>query len=498
MEAWRNEITIGFVAVYMVFCVIVGLWAMRRTRDSRDFFIAGRGLGPIVVALAVFSTTLSGFGFVGGPGLVYSSGMSSMWMVVVASFGYAMGFFLVAKRIRMIAGVRNCISLPDVVAARYDSNWARGLTAVTILLGVMGYLATQILAMALVLQSILNATELFAGVSLITCVVVSLGVLIFYSITGGIVASVYTDLVQGAIMAIAGVLILLTASSVFSGGLEGATRVIFADDPEAAMPYGTLGVVTAIGWGFVFGVGLSGQPHLITKMMMNRKISDNRVIFPVSLIGYVLAALLWFSVGIVMRASVIDGEIAPLEVSDAAAPVFLAVFANPLLAGVVFSALFAAIMSTSDAFLNIGTAAVIHDLPQAVRGRSVDRELFWSRVGMLVITLVAAAFALYSYYGNDRLVALLGAFGWGTFAAAIVPVVAFGLNWKRASAPAAVVAIVASLVINFGVEIFSVSLPYGVSGPFLALTSSMVLFVTVSLLLPARALEPDIERILEI
>jgi len=498
MEAWRNEITIGFVAVYMIFCVIVGLWAMRRTRDASDFFIAGRGLGPIVVALAVFSTTLSGFGFVGGPGLVYSSGMSSMWMVVVASFGYAMGFFLVAKRIRMIAGVRNCISLPDVVAARYDSNWARGLTAVTILLGVMGYLATQILAMALVLQSILDATELFAGVSLITCVVVSLGVLIFYSITGGIVASVYTDLVQGAIMAIAGVLILFTASSVFSGGLEGATRVIFADDPEAAMPYGTLGVVTAIGWGFVFGVGLTGQPHLITKMMMNRKISDNRVIFPVSLIGYVLAALLWFSVGIVMRASVVGGEIAPLEVSDAAAPVFLAIFANPLLAGVVFAALFAAIMSTSDAFLNIGTAAVIHDLPQAVRGRSVDRELFWSRVGMLVITLVAAAFALYSYYGNDRLVALLGAFGWGTFAAAIVPVIAFGLNWKRASAPAAVVAIVASLVINFGVEIFSVSLPYGISGPFLALSSSMVLFITVSLVLPQRALQPDIEKILEI
>jgi SSS family transporter len=498
MEAWRNEITIGFVAVYMVFCVVIGLWAMRRTRNASDFFIAGRGLGPIVVALAVFSTTLSGFGFVGGPGLVYSSGMSSMWMVVVASFGYAMGFFLVAKRIRMIAGVRNCISLPDVVAARYDSNWVRGLTAVTILLGVMGYLATQILAMALVLQSILNATELFAGVSLIACVVVSLGVLIFYSITGGIVASVYTDLVQGAIMAIAGVLILLTASSVFSGGLEGATRVIFADDPEAAMPYGTLGVVTAIGWGFVFGVGLTGQPHLITKMMMNRKISDNRVIFPVSLIGYVLAALLWFSVGIVMRASVVGGEIAPLEVSDAAAPVFLAIFANPLLAGVVFAALFAAIMSTSDAFLNIGTAAVIHDLPQAVRGRSVERELYWSRIGMLVITLVAAAFALYSYYGNDRLVALLGAFGWGTFAAAIVPVVAFGLNWKRASAPAAVVAIVTSLVINFGVEIFSVSLPYGISGPFLALSSSMVLFITVSMVRPERSLQPDIEKILEI
>jgi SSS family transporter len=498
MADFRIEIALGFVIVYMLFCVVVGLWAMRRTHNSSDFFVAGRHLGPLVVALAVFSSTLSGFGFVGGPGLVYASGMSSMWMVIIAAFGYAIGFFLVSKRIRMIAGVRNALSLPDVVAARYESEWARGLTAVTILLGVMGYLATQILAMALVLQSLLSATVMFADVSLVTCVVLSLAVLIFYSVTGGIVASVYTDVVQGSIMVVAGVLILFSAASVFDGGLSQATAIIMADDGEAAMPFGTLGMITAIGWGFVFGVGLAGQPHLITKMMMNRKISDNRIIFPVSLIGYALAALLWFSVGIIMRATVLDGSMPPLDAADAAAPVFLATFAHPLLAGIVFAALFAAIMSTSDAFLNIGTAALIHDLPNAIRGRSINNELFWARIVTFLITLVAAAFALYSYYENDRLVALLGAFGWGTFAAAIVPVVVFGLNWKRATAKAAISAIVASLLINFGVEIFSIQLPYGISGPFLAIVTSMTLFLLVSMLDEKPVLAKDIERIMEL
>ncbi len=498
MEAYRVEITLAFVAVYMVFCVIVGLWAMRRTQDASDFFVAGRHLGPFVVALAVFSSTLSGFGFVGGPGLVYSSGMSSLWMVIVAGFGYSIGFYLVAKRIRMVAGVRNALSLPDVVAARYDSEWARGLTAVTILLGVMGYLATQILAMALVLQSLLSATETFADVSLLTCVAWSLAVLVFYSVTGGIVASVYTDVIQGAIMAGAGLLILVAASSVFDGGLPEATSIIMGDDPEAGLPFGTLGMITALGWGFVFGIGLAGQPHLVTKMMMNRKISDNRLIFPVSLVGYALAALLWFSIGIIMRATVLDGSMPMLDAPDGAAPAFLATFAHPLLAGIVFAALFAAIMSTSDAFLNIGTAAVIHDIPNAVRGRSIDNELFWARVATVVITLVAAAFALYSYYGNDRLVALLGAFGWGTFAAALVPVVVFGLNWKRATAKAAVVAIVASLVMNFAVEIFSIRLPFGISGPFLAMTTSMSLFLIVSLMDRPPKLARDIDRILDL
>ena len=111
---------------------------------------------------------------------------------------------------------------------------------------------------------------------------------------------------------------------------------------------------------------------------------------------------------------------------------------------------------------------------------------------------MAAAFALYSYYGNDRLVALLGAFGWGTFAAAIVPVVALGLNWKRASAAAAIVAIVSSLVINFSVEIFSLRLPFGISGPFLAITISMTLFVLVSMARQPTPLKADMNRIMEL
>lgn len=224
MEAWRQEIILSSILIYMIFCIVVGLWAMRRTHSSSDFFIAGRSLGPVVVALAIFSSTLSGFGFVGGPGLVYSLGVSSFWMVITSTIGYSLGFFLVAKRIRILAELRDSISLPDVVAARYDSNAVRFLIALTIVLGVMGYLATQILAMAVVMQSLLAGTEMFADISLLTCVVVSSAVLVFYCVTGGIIASVYTDVVQGAIMMVAGTLILLAAINIFDGGFRRQPR----------------------------------------------------------------------------------------------------------------------------------------------------------------------------------------------------------------------------------------------------------------------------------
>ncbi len=471
---------------------------MRRTHNTSDFFIAGRSLGPIVVALALFSSTLSGFGFVGGPGLVYSVGVTSFWMVVISSTGYAVGFFLVAKRIRMIAELRDCISLPDVVAARYGSQSVRFLIAITIVLGVMGYLATQILAMAVVMQAILAGTETFAEVGLVTCVVISSAVLVFYCVTGGIIASVYTDVVQGTIMIIAGALILFTAISVFDGGMQEASSIILADDAEAIMPYGAAGIIASLGWFFVFGLGLAGQPHIITKMMMNKNMSDSRTILPMALFGYIMAALLWISIGIIMRAAVIDGVVEPLSLPDDAASMFLTVFANPLLAGVVFAGLFAAIMSTSDAFLNIGTAAIIHDIPRAIGGRSVRNELFWARVVTVLLAIVAASFALYSHFRDATLVAILGAFGWGTFAASIFPVVAVGLNWKGATVPGAITAIIAALLINFVTQLAGYTLPYGISGTLVAFASSMVLFIGVSMLTKPLKLAPDIDQMMNI
>ena len=85
MEEYRSPIILGSIILYMVICMGVGVWAMRRTQSSRDFFMAGRSLGALVAAVAIFSSGLSGFGFVGGPGLVYTTGLSSLWMAVASS-----------------------------------------------------------------------------------------------------------------------------------------------------------------------------------------------------------------------------------------------------------------------------------------------------------------------------------------------------------------------------------------------------------------------------
>lgn len=498
MEEHRQLIIIICVGIYMVLTIGIGIWALRRTKSASDFFVAGRSLGPLVVGMAVFSSTLSGFGFVGGPGLVYATGLSSLWMAVPSTMGYALAFFLVAKRIRMISEVRDTISLPDVLAARFGSETVRVLTGITILLGVLGYLATQILAMSIVLRSILNGMEAFADIGLVTCALISVSVLMFYAFTGGIVASVYTDLVQGLVMIAAAALVFVAASAVFDGGLQEASEVIFQDDPETIMPFGALGVSISVAWFFMIGLGFAGQPHIVTKFMMNRKISDNRLILPLTIFGYAVSVLLWVSIGVVMHAVVIDGQLPPLESADAAVSVFLSMFANPLLAGVVFAGLFAAIMSTADAFLNIGAAAIMHDIPKPFLKRPLRNELAWARGATVVLSVVATGIALYSFYYGGQLVAVLGAFGWGMFAAALVPLVVIGLNWKGATRIGAIAAISVSIVINLGVQLFSIALPYGMAGGFVALLASLIVFISVSLVTRADPIPDDLEKIMDI
>ncbi len=390
--------------------------------------------------------------------------------------------------------LRDCISLPDVAGVRYKSKSVQAWVAIAIILGVLGYLATQILAMAIVLRDILNQSGFVGELSLETCMAISCAVLVFYSVTGGIVASVYTDLIQGGVMVVAAVLVFITVVFTFDGGFTEMNQVIMADDMAAIGPWGTIGMIGCISWLFVFSVGSLGQPHVITKIMMNKKVSDAKHILPISVLGYMLTALLWIGIGLVMRALVLSGSHPVLGSPDEAASQFLQNYAHPLLAGIVFARLFAAIMSTADGFLNIGTAAIVHDLPKAIKGRAIKNELTWARIVTVLLAIVASVFALYT----GDLVALLGAFGWGTFAAALVPVVAFGINWKRATPLAAKVAVISSLVVNFTVKVGGIQMPYNIDVGAFALVVSLALFIGISLMSEPPKLDKDIEAVMDL
>ena len=482
---------VGVALLYFAGVAAIGFWAARRTRTARDFFVAGEGIGLWALALSAMAATISGFAFIGGPGLVYTVGLGAIYLVLPAGITNSMGAWVLAKRMRLLAEARKLITVPDAIGARYRSPTAQGLSATAILVATIGYMATNILALGLVIDAIFG-TGLTAGIW------IGMAIVLAYSASGGILAGIYTDMLQGALMALASVLVFLyTLKS--GGGMGGLSQTVLAADPEWLGPWGKMAPTAALSLLFVFGVGSLGQPHVVHKFYMLRDPRKLRWYPLLMTVALVLTLMLYFGVGFAVKALVARGELAPLVRADDATPAFLLQFTPILLAALVFSGVAAAIMSTVNSFMNIAAAAITHDLPVAF-GTRVANELRWGRVSTIAISIVAALVAQVS----GTLVALLGIFGWGLFASTLVPALAIGLNWEGATRAGAVSSIATGLVLTLALETAAffkwLTVPQGVTVAGLALVASMLVFFAVSWLTRSTAgeIDPDIRVVMSV
>ncbi len=449
MNALDRPAILITAGLYLLVVLAIGVWAVRRTRDARDFFIAGQGIGLIVTGLATMSAAFSGFVFIGGPGLTYRMGLASLFICLPVSFTAALTCWVVAKRLRLLSEVREVLTVPDAIYCRYGSRKASGLAAVAVVIGTVGYLGAQLLALGVMIESIFGTRELLGPHSLPVAMAAGAVVLLFYATAGGMVAGVYTDLFQGILMVVAAGGVFFYAVTQ-GGGLETMARSITGSEafgPGFLDPLGNVPIFTALGFFFVFAIGNLGQPHMLHKFYM---LDDPRKLRWIPLLvgsTQVVCVLIWLGIGLAVPALVAQGRLEALLRPDDAAPTFLLQFTPDILAGLVFAGIMAAIMSTADSFVNIGSAAIVHDLPKAL-GRRVDRELLWGRVAVVGITVAATVFALL----YQDLIALLGTFAYGTFGAALTPAVAVGLNWKRVDAEAAIASIATGMGVNLTLE----------------------------------------------
>jgi Na+/proline symporter len=490
--AMRHPAIIGIAVFYFVVVSAIGIWATRRTKNASDYFVAGQGIGIVTLAVASMASTLSGFAFIGGPGLVYSVGTGAVFLVLAASITNTMGAWVLAKRMRLLGEARGLITVPDAIGARFRSPAAQGLSAVAILVAVVGYMATNFLALGLVIDAMF-ATGLTLGIWIAMLVTLS------YTVAGGILAGVYTDLFEGLVKTAASVTVFFFVLRA-GGGMEGISRAIGAVDATFLGPWGKMSALSALSLFFVFGLGSLGQPHVAHKFYMLR--DPRRLKWYPALMSSAMALtlLLYVGVGLVMRAKVSSGALPPLLRADDATPAFVLHFTPSVVAGIVFAGVIAAGMSTVNSFMNIGAAALTHDLPRAF-GRRVGDELRWGRAWTLVLSLAGVLVAQVS----GTLVAFLGIFGYGLFAATLVPALAIGLNWQGATREGAVASIATGLVLTLVLETLAFfkmfSLPTGVTVSGLALLLSLLVFFVVSWFTRGRAasqLDTDVRLVMEV
>lgn len=487
------------VLVFFGITLYIGWINSRRTKTSSDYFVAGKSLGTVVMALSAFATVISGFLFVGGPGLMYKNGISALYMTLPGCTSLLISYLLLGKKFRLVSSIYETKSSADYLYQRYNSRTVSGLAGGITFLGVVMTNATQALAFGVILATIFH-------ISTPVGVVIGMGIIGLYSSFGGILAGVKTAAFQGGVMVLSSVLILFYVFKV-GGSLGNITHTIATMPlqpggevtPAFVNQWGLVGPMASLTWFFGLGLFVAAQPQIMTKFFMTKDFHSLKRGPIFSTIPTILAGLLFLGVGLISRYLVVTGQIAPLDNPDNAITVFLLNYTSPVVAGLVFAGIASAIMSTCTSYINIAAASVVHDIPFALGKTLTDaQEVRWGKIASLAITIfsVVAAVSL-----SSEGIAVLGVFGWYIFAAALAPAGVIGLHWKRGTKTGAIASMLVGFCTHVGLEMLRIFggitlVPGGYSGLF-AVCLSTVVYIGVSYLTKPEVLRPAMNEIIE-
>ncbi|MFC7441996.1 sodium/proline symporter PutP [Laceyella putida] len=470
------------IGIYMVGMLIIGYFAYRRTADLSDYMLGGRDLGPAVTALSAGASDMSGWLLMGLPGAMYATGVSSGWIVVGLTMGAYLNWLYVAPRLRTYTEVaQNAITIPVYFENRFkdQSRILRVVSALVIFIFFTFYTSS----------GMVSGGELFKsafGMNYLWGVLISVGVVILYTLFGGFLAVSWTDFVQGTIMVVA--LILVPVVTLMeTGGLGSTLAQIDSINPtllDAFKGTSVIGIISLLAW----GLGYFGQPHIIVRFMAintvkemksARRIGMSWMVF--SVVGAMLTGLFGIAYFNNQGMKLDNPETVFIKLSD--------VLFHPLITGFLLAAILAAIMSTISSQLLVTASALTEDFYKAFFRRSAsDKELVLvGRLSLLGVSLIALYLALNP---NETILNLVG-YAWAGFGAAFGPVVLISLYWKRMNKWGAIAGMIAGAVtVIVWEQIKALDEVYEIIPGFIACTLAIII---VSLLTPKPSAEIEAE-----
>ena len=380
------------VVVLIVYCLaLLGLaaWSRKDTHSLTGYFLAGKKLPFWVVAFSANATGGSGWMLLGLTGMGYAVGARAYWIPVGQILGLTCSWLLISRRLKKLGDETDSITIPDVLAAKFDDrrHLIRATAVVIIVVMVTAYVTAQMVATG-------KAFSSFVGWDYRVGVVVGSVFIIAYTLVGGFKAVSYTDVVQGILMLL-GLTVVPFVAIDTAGGWAEMTASLNAMDPAFLdlFAFTSGGVAEWIAVLSFIGIGLPylGVPQMLIRFMSakdDEQVRKARTTSVLVMIGYTVGAV---TAGIAGRA-LIPGledqeDIFPLLAND----LFPAVIAGMLLVVVL-----SAIMSTVDSLLLLSSSAVVRDTMQKIVGsQQSDAQLaVIGKLTTLAIGLVALALAV--------------------------------------------------------------------------------------------------------
>ncbi|WAJ36289.1 sodium/proline symporter PutP [Pseudomonas sp. GOM7] len=411
--------------VYIAAMVLIGLIAYLRTKNLSDYILGGRSLGSFVTALSAGASDMSGWLLMGLPGAIFVAGISESWIAIGLVIGAYLNWLFVAGRLRVQTEHNgNALTLPDYFTNRFEDNSRilRIFSALVILVFFTIYCASGVVAGARLFESTFGMsyeTALWAGAA----------ATIAYTFIGGFLAVSWTDTVQATLMIFA---LILTPVVVMiaTGGFDPAMVAIEAvDASHFDMLKGAtfVGVISLMAW----GLGYFGQPHILARFMAVDSVRSIPAARRISMTWMILTLAGAVAVGFFGIAYFSAHPDVAGPVGENPERVFIELaklLFNPWIAGILLSAILAAVMSTLSCQLLVCSSALTEDFYKAfLRKGASQTELVWvGRAMVLLVALVAIALAA----NPDNRVLGLVSYAWAGFGAAFGPVVILSLVWK--------------------------------------------------------------------
>lgn len=499
-----NSTTIGLltvIAVYLIGMVLIGIYYSAKTKNTSDFYLGGRKLGPIVTAMSAEASDMSSWLLLGLPGVAYLSGCAEAgWTAIGLAIGTYLNWLIVAKRLRRYtAKANNSITIPEFFHNRYRdrSHLLLAISAIFIVIFFVPYTASGFAACG----------KLFAalfGVNYRSAMIVSAIIIVAYTALGGYLAASTTDLIQSIVMTAALVVVVIFGVNVAGGmdvvldnakSLSGYLSLTSIHDSvsRTASPYSALTIASTLAW----GLGYFGMPHILLRFMGIEDENKLKLSRRIASVWVVISMAVAIFIGIIGYSMSKAGVIDVLEGSSQAEELIIRIslflsnhgFLAIIMAGLILSGILACTMSTSDSQLLAASSSVSQDLMKNCFKIKLSNKASMN-VARLTVVLISVVGVIIAWNPNSSVFRIVS-FAWAGFGATFGPLMLFSLFWKRTNRYGAIAGMITggAMVFIWKYIIAPIGGIWGIYELLPAFVLSSIVILVVSLLTPPPAKE---------
>lgn len=431
--------------IYLIVMVVIGACYARKTKNTEDYFLGGRGLTGWVAALSAQASDMSGWLLMGLPGAIYAAGMGECWIAVGLFIGTVLNWMLVSSRLRRYTiQANNSLTLPAYFENRFHdkSRVLLIISSVFIVIFFLVYTASALAAGG-------KLFNIVFGLDYQLALTIGAVVILIYTFLGGFMAVCVTDFIQGMLMLVGLFTVPIIALAlvgpgnlaqiVGESGVSGGAPSFFNPMQSGGRNLSAVSILSSLGW----GLGYCGMPHILTRFMA---ICSEKELKKSRIIGIVWVAIsLGFAcvLGVIGRAYLMP-EVLGTEGAGSAENVFIQMIVKiftrdiriPILGGIFLCGIMAAIMSTADSQLLVTASSVSEDIYKGVlKPKAEDKKVLGiSRITVIAVAAIAYVIALDP---NNSIMGLVSN-AWAGFGAAFGPVVLLSLFWRKSSREGAI------------------------------------------------------------